>query len=353
MSQPEGEKEMEKMNVIGVPEGIFHSLGFLPVCPLMLYLLACPLSGADGQTGAGCRTAGQVFGWDVLGHTLTLKSDSGRYSDFRYDDRTTFTEGDASVRSDELGMIRSLNIDDRLCVEAFWVESPEVASRVRVTSRTEIDARDKGELVHWQGNSVFGTIRSLDPAHHRITVSGLSSEVSVDAAGPVAFWIMPKAARAPAAALRGSWASLATGDNIYVHGDRVPGMRTMRAALIVSGGFRSLAGSVESMEPLESLLRLRDFRSGRSREIHFDFMSIYIVGRTVPGADNRRLYPANIGDLKRGDSVLILGIENRQTGGVDAFQLITGFSPGGLLQPGAGQSADWIFRAAGFGGSRP
>lgn len=126
----------------------------------------------------------------------------------------------------------------------------------------------------------------------------------------------------------------------------------MRARMIVSGGFRSLAGSVESMDPLTKLLVLRDFQSGRSRRIHFDFMPIYVAGKTdAPDSRDRRLYPATIGDLKTGDSVLILGRDNKQTGGADAFLLITGFSPGGVVQPGPGQSAEWIFKAVGFGES--
>jgi hypothetical protein len=57
--------------------------------------------------------------------------------------------------------------------------------------------------------------------------------------------------------------------------------------------------------------------------------------------------------MKEGDSVLILGRENDQNSGIDAFLLITGFSPGGVLQPGPGQPADWIFQAIGFGRNRP
>ena len=131
-----------------------------------------------------------------------------------------------------------------------------------------------------RAKALFGTVKALDPANHRITVRvSASSDVSVDAAGSVAFWILPTAADDPADAVRGGWESLATGDAIYVRGERVTGMRTMRARLIVSGGFRSFSGSVESMEPLTSLLRLRDFRSGRSRPVHFDFMPIYVVGK--------------------------------------------------------------------------
>jgi hypothetical protein len=82
-------------------------------------------------------------------------------------------------------------------------------------------------------------------------------------------------------------------------------------------------------------------------------MSIYVVGKnTVPSAQDRHVYSATVGDLKEGDSVLILGRENDQTGDIQAFLLITGFSPGGILQPGPGQSPDWIFQAIGFGGRK-
>ena len=316
-------------------------------------ILALPLLAQAWQTAAppaaGCQKAGQIFGWDLLEHKLTLKSDSGHYSDFRYDASTTFMNGDAALSPEEL------NIDDRLCVEAFRAGTREIASRVGVTFRSEIETRDKQELVRWQSESLFGTVKSLDTGNHKITVSvSASSEVSIDAGGPVAFWILPTAADDPAEAVRGGWETLVAGDAIYVRGERVPGTLTMRARLIISGGFRSFSGSIESIEPLTSLVRLRDFRSGRSRSVHFDFMPIYIVGKTTePDAQDRRLYPGNVGDLKEGDSVLIMGRENNQTGGIDAFLLITGFSPGGIAQPGAGQSADWIFEAVGFDARRP
>lgn len=48
----------------------------------------------------------------------------------------------SSGRTD-LGIIEGLNIDDRLCVEASREDNQEIASRVRLTFRAEIDARDK------------------------------------------------------------------------------------------------------------------------------------------------------------------------------------------------------------------
>ncbi len=299
---------------------------------------------------AGCQAAGQVYGWDIHERTFTLQSDSGHYSDYRYDDSTKFTNGEVPIKQDVL----NLNIDDRLCVEAFSPSKQDVATRVRVTFRSGIDAQDKRELVRWQSESVFGVVKSWEARDRKIIVSvSGSGDVSVDAAGPLAFWIMPAGAEHAGDVIGGSWDTLVAGDPIYIRGERTPGGQTVRARMVVIGGFRSFAGSVQSMQPLTEQLVLRDFQSGRSRRVHFDFMPIYVVGKTsAPGSRDRRLYPATLGALKTGDSVLILGRDNEQTGGIEAFLLITGFSPGGVVQPGPSQSDEWIFQAVGFGESR-
>ncbi len=353
------EKYMTALSTVRSPKEHPKPLVCLPACRAVICLLATPLFALAWQSAtspnAACQAAGQVAGWDIEEQTLSLKSDSGAYSDFHYDRSTTFRTTDATFQPDELGLLERLNIDDRVCVEAYRADNKQIASRIRVTYRAEIDARDKRELVCWQNETVFGAVKALDPVNHRIIVRvSASTDISVDAAGSVAFWILPTAAHDPSDTVSGGWQSLALGDAIYVRGERVTGMPTIRARLIVSGGFRTVAGSIESMEPLKELLLLRDFRSGRDRQVHFDFLPIYVVGKDeTPGARDRRLYLATIGDLNKGDSVLMLGRENYQTGDIEAFLLITGFSPGGVLQPGPGQSADWIFQAIGFGRRRP
>jgi len=102
------------------------------------------------------------------------------------------------------------------------------------------------------------------------------------------------------------------------------------------------------MYSLTEMLRLRDFRSGRSRSVHFDFRQIYIVGK-ASGLEGRHLYSATVGDLKEGDSVLVLARHDGEAGNVDGL-LITGFSRDGIVGPAPGESSDWIFKAVGFGG---
>src|SRR5258708_7996553 len=90
-----------------------ESLACLPACRAVLCFLAMPLFAQAWQTTtpsvAACQAAGQVAGWDLMQHTLTLKSDSNHYSDFRYDGSTTFTTAGGTFRPDELGMLAVLN----------------------------------------------------------------------------------------------------------------------------------------------------------------------------------------------------------------------------------------------------
>jgi hypothetical protein len=204
--------------------------------------------------------------------------------------------------------------------------------------------------VHWQQESVFGTVASLDTDNRRIELrTPGGSDVSIDIAEPIAFWVLPAQADDPAEAVTGNWRKAGIGDDLYVRGERQPGTAAIRARLIVAGGFRTFVGTVDAMDPLTETVQLRDFRSGRVRSIRFDFMPIYVAARGAT-PDHHHLYGATVGDLKEGDSVLILADQDVQTSRIRAFVLITGFSREGILGPASGQSSDWIFKAVGIGG---
>src|ERR1035438_93470 len=88
-----------------------NSLACLPACRAVLCLLALPLLAQAWQSTtppvAACQAAGRVAGWDIVAHTLSLKSDSGDHSDFHYDRSTTFTTAGSAFQPDELGLLRS------------------------------------------------------------------------------------------------------------------------------------------------------------------------------------------------------------------------------------------------------
>jgi hypothetical protein len=315
---------------------------------VVLCLVALPLISFTSEKTASapqpCFAVGQISGWDRFEHTITIKSDSGHYSDFIYDGVTVFNDGQRTVTPE------GLNVDDRICITAFRDRDNAIASRVLVTWRSQIEARDRQDLLHWEQDSVFGTVASLDIDHRRIELRiPRGSDISIDIAEPTAFRVLPAQADDLSDAVAGDWRQAAPGDELYVRGERQAGMAAIRARLIVSGGFRTFVGTVDSMGPLTETLQLRDFRSGRLRSIHFDFMPIYVAARGATPGDHP-LYWATVGDLNEGDSVLVLAHQNVGTGSIGAFALITGFARAGIMGPASGESSDWIFNAIGIAG---
>jgi hypothetical protein len=307
---------------------------------LLIATLPLVCSSQTSSSAPSCLSVGQLSGWDILNHTLSIKSDAGDYSDLRYNESTIFTDGETSLTPLEL------NIDDRVCIEA---SAQSIASRVLVTRRSRIDRRNREDLIAWDRDNIFGVIQSLEVSNSRLVLRTASgSDVLIDVASPVASWTIPEKAFDPAGAIPADWKQLSVGEDIYVRGTRIPETETIRARVIISGGFRSFVGSVESMQPLEEQLTLRDFRLGHLNPVHFIFTTIYVVGR-ISEPPSPHLYSGTVADLKEGDSVMILARQDPHTGAAEAFLLITGFSRSGIVRPAPGQSPDWIFKAVGFG----
>jgi autotransporter translocation and assembly factor TamB len=135
---------------------------------IIIAVITLPMVAFGWQTGASpaapCLAVGQMSGWDTREHTISLKSDSGHYSEVRYDDSTTFTESGATLLN------LNLNVDDRVCVQTFRDHPGTVASRVLIIMRSQIDNRDKADLLEWERDSVFGTVKSLDTDNGRISL---------------------------------------------------------------------------------------------------------------------------------------------------------------------------------------
>lgn len=314
-------------------------------------------SEKNAPSGQPCRLVGQVFGADRVARSFILKLDNGDLTNVSYDDSTAFLRAGTSTQA---GLPRvspgELGLGDRLCVDPAQVGSRPRASRVLVTFRTDIAARGKSELIRWQAHSVFGIVSALDQQTHRITLdvsnNGSRQSLTVDASGKAAYWIFPRGSTELVDAVHSSWDRISAGDAIYVHGHRDIESGPLLAGLIIAGGFRSFVGEIESIEALNSLVRIRDFVSGKTRLVSIGFNRIYVVGRPPGsyGADERKLYRSfSFSDLRPNDSVLVLGREEGQSDRLLSLALITGFSSFGAFAPEHTQQMHWIFESLGIG----
>jgi hypothetical protein len=307
-----------------------------------------------------CKVAGQVFFADVFGHTISVKTDSGDLVDFSYDDATKFLIGGSGSQQDtRVNQIppQELNNGDRLCVGA---SEPLV---VIVTPRRKMEAEQRKELAAWQGDSLYGIVSGVDQKARRITLAvsagNKTTSYSVDVSPTAAYWIIPKESMHLSEAVTGSLDRIAVGDALYLRGTKNGASGEFVANLLLTGGFRSFAAPIESMETLTERMHVHLVLSGNRRTVHIDPGELYAIGQQggVAAGKARLLYRIAAADLQPGDTVLILGVDEGHDS-LRACALIAGFSPLGILPPDPGEQMRWIFDSVTLGdpigfGSRP
>jgi hypothetical protein len=313
----------------------------------LLYLIAFwPATLVHAQH---CRIAGQIFFADVVDRTIIIKTDSDDLVNFDYDNATSFRLRNSSANRLSA---EELNNGDRLCV---GTSKPVV---VTVTPRTEINAEQKKELAAWQADSLYGVVSGLDRKAGLITLEVSTGDkkksYAIDVSRNAAYWFFPRDAVGLSDAVAGSLDRISSGDTLYVRGTKGDVGQSFIASLIVLGGLRSFAATIEPTGPLDDLLHVRLVLSGNRRTVHIAPGEFYAIGRSGGAAAgySRRLYRMSVADLQRGDTVLILGIDAGD-GSLRACALIAGFSPFGILPPDPSQQMRWIFDNVALGDAYP
>ena len=313
----------------------------------LLYLIAFwPATLVHAQH---CRIAGQIFFADEVDRTITVRTDSDDLVNFSYDNATSFLRRNSNANRIPP---EELNNGDRLCV---GTSDPVV---VTVTPRTEINAEQKKELAAWQADSLYGVVSDLNRKAGWITLvvahGNKNTRYSVNVSPNAAYWFFPPNAASLSDAVAGSLNRISSRDTLYVRGTKGAAGQSFVANLIVSGGVRSFAATIEPTDPSDDLLHVRLVLSGNMRTVHIAFGEFYAIGRAAGASTGkaRRLYRMSVADLQRGDTVLILGIDQGD-GSLHACALIAGFSPFGVLPPDPSQQMRWIFDNVALGYAYP
>ncbi len=309
------------------------------VSTLIIVLSGTPLVAQDQS----CRVIGALFGMDLRGRVLLLMSDARDLVSIRFQEATPFLQVPAGGKTQPAPFRidpAQVNVGDRVCVQlpdSLPLDDHQPIQRALVTRRTDIGVQQRNELARWQTRSAFGLITAIDSKTRTISLEvskpGQSTEVMVDASGPVGYHSF----------LAGEFTSLpesgipvAVGDYIYVRGEPVASGTAITAHSIVTGGFRTFTGTIDSMEVLANQVRIRMLLSGTDRTVDINPSVLYA---TSPAGPMRMILFA---DLMPGDPILVLAQSGGDVGDVRAMALISSFSSFGLGDQGDGPLT-WAF----------
>jgi hypothetical protein len=122
------------------------------------------------------------------------------------------------------------------------------------------------------------------------------------------------------------------------------------ASTVVKGGVRGIIGTFLETNPLESSVKIREAGTGKNFTVQIPSGSLYRTTNQlnspyrVQGPGGVMLDRLGFADLQPGDTVLIVGKVNYDTGQGTGLALITRFGYFGTAPNGDKQQLAWFFR---------
>ncbi|HYI93266.1 MAG TPA: hypothetical protein VEX68_06965 [Bryobacteraceae bacterium] len=304
------------------------------------------LASAD-ETG-GCKMAGTIFTIDPLGGTLILKDATGYLKNVPVPSGTAIsklpvTAGGAtsSIRPADL------NNGDIVCVDA------STPPKLSVVSRQDVHRAQADFIVGWQQNSLYGNISAIDIAGRSLMVKPLppstgDSPVRISLPTSVQLKTAPPNARRISEAVSFQLEDLKPGDPVYVRGSRSASGSEIAASLILKDGYRGILGSLIEVQVLASVLRIREFGTGRTLDMKMTPNQVYRTTENithpmrVETASGVLLAPVGLADLQSGDAILVIGKTAGEGSAGEGLAAVMKFGTFGVLPQDPQNSVSWF-----------
>lgn len=334
---------------------------------LAVFLLAA--AGARAQT---THYLGSIVAID--GDTLTVKTDAGEVHQVQVPATAVLKRiapGEKDLTKAEPLDFASLAVGDRVLVtlDPSFTGTPPRAARIVAIKQSDVANMQAAENAAWN-QGVHGLVKSVNDASGVIVVTTrtglITKDVTVNttsatvlkryAPGSVRF---DQAQPAPIDAIR-------TGDQLWARGAKNAGGSAIAADGVVSGSFRSIPGTVISLDAAASTLTVKDLATKKPVTVRItadaelrrlddnvaNLVAARLKGNTA-GAGSRttstgggqrswsqggagrgnidletlleRAPQIQLGALKKGDAVMIVAAEDAS--GLSAIKLLAGVEP--------------------------
>ncbi len=228
--------------------------------------------GAQTPAPAAAVTARQIGTIQALNATtLALTTDKGEKVSVSLTGETKVVQlaaGSTDLKTAQPGAMTDLAVGDRVLAIGTASDTPGmlIARRLVLMKSTDIAKRHEVEQAGWQ-HGTGGIVSTVDAATGVVTIKAGARTITV-ATHPstIIRRYAPNSARFEDAT-KSSLAELHPGDQLRVRGERAGdgvSSQTINAEEIVSGSFRHLSGTVQSINAAAGQLTVRDAKTKQS-----------------------------------------------------------------------------------------
>jgi len=209
----------------------------------------------------------------INGTAIKLAQDSGPDVSITLQPSTRIVRiapGEKDLKNATPIQFQDLQIGDRILVGGKPSDdnSSLVASSVVVMKRSDLEARHQQDLQDWQKRGVGGLVSTVDASAGTVTISVVSFSGKKDlivrtSKSTVIRRYAPDSVKFDDAK-PGTLHEIHPGDQLRARGDRNADGTELTADEIVSGTFRNVAGTVNSVDPGASTLSVQDLLSKKN-----------------------------------------------------------------------------------------
>ena len=245
---------------------ISASLAFLiSVAISPLIAVARPQAQQPDQQNAIQKQVGAIK--SIVGNTVTITTDSGATATVNVQPATKIVRvepGQTDLKSAVPMDFKDLQIGDRIFVrwKASDTAQPVNAIGIIAMKRADVDAKQQHERDDWQKRSVGGPVTAVDPAAKTISISvtaiGGKKSVAVNTTPKTVFRRYAPDSVKFDDAKPSSLDQVKPGDQLRALGTRSADGSTVDAEEIVTGSFRNIAGTINSIDAAANSITVMD-----------------------------------------------------------------------------------------------
>jgi len=333
---------------------------FIRVClPLAVCAWIAPSAAAAQPTAKPLqRAVGEVAAIDGKAHKLTVKADAGGEIGVTLAEKTLFLRvppGEKDLAKATRIALTDIAVGDRVVARGELSEDQKTitASSIIMMSKAELAKKWERDREEWQKRGIAGTVAAIDPAAKTITVTlpGLAAArtIAVEVGDQTECRRYAPDSVRFSEARPSSLAEIKTGDHVRVLGDKNEDGTRWKAEQLISGAFRTIAGTVLTINAASGEIRVTDLATKKPLAVKVNAdtglrrmppMLAMFLGRRLnaPAAQGAgggrgatdmqqmmdRMPSFPLADIKKGDALIISSSAGSDPARVTAITVVAG-----------------------------
>jgi Domain of unknown function (DUF5666) len=221
----------------------------------------------------------------ISGSTITLAPDSGPEVNISVQPETQILRvvpGEKTLSNAASIPVTDLLVGDRIRVTGKMSDDNQalVAAKIIAIKQSDIEARHQQDIQDWQKRGVDGVATGVDASAGTVTITVRNKSIAIHASPTTVIRRYPADSVKFDDAKPSTLQEIHPGDQVRARGDRNADGTALTADELVSGSFRNIAGTVNSIDASSSTMNVHDLLSKKN-----------VVIKVTPDSQLRHLPP--------------------------------------------------------------